>query len=84
MDEGRCSLRRCFVLRVCRTGSGALARSTASPCSSNAERNAPVSPQELKALVDQRVQEELNRIKNHEPTSTVSINSKRFIAREPC
>jgi anti-sigma factor RsiW len=27
-----------------------------------------VSPQELKALVDQRVQEELNRIKNHEPT----------------
>jgi anti-sigma factor RsiW len=42
-----------------------------------------VSPQELKALVDQRVQEELNRIKNHEPTPPSPLTANDSSQRNP-
>lgn len=42
-----------------------------------------VSPQEMKALVDQRVQEELNRIKNHEPTPPPPLTENDSSPRNP-
>ena len=41
------------------------------------------SPEELKALVDQRVQEELNRIKNSEPSAPAPLTANDSTPRNP-